>query len=72
MALPAWPPLPVTLWGSPPSCSAAGGFFCLVFPAVHRPSDLQWTEQGSALMGGHHLGGLPCRAQSQEQPAGLG
>lgn len=36
MALPAWPPLPVTLWG-PPSGSAEGEFFCLAFPVVHRP-----------------------------------
>lgn len=72
MALPAWRPLPVTLWGPPPLCSAEGRLFCLAFPVVHRPSGPQWTKEGSALMGGHHLGRLPCGAQSQEQPAGLG
>jgi hypothetical protein len=72
MALPAWLPLPVTLWGPLPFCSAESGFFCVAFPLVHRPNGLQWMEQGSALMDGHRLGRLPCGAQSQEQPAGLG
>lgn len=72
MGLPAWRSLPITLWGPPPSCSAEGRLFCLAFLVIHRPSGLQWTEQGSALMGGHHLGRLPCGAQSQKQPAGLG
>ena len=44
MAVPAWPPLPVTLWGPPPLCSAEGGFFCLAFSAVHQPSGSQWME----------------------------
>lgn len=74
MALPAWPWLSLLSLCRTTLISAqlrASPFVWLSLRST-GPSGLEWTEQGFALLDGHWLGRLPCGAQSQEQPAGVG
>lgn len=71
MARPAWSPL-LSLCRASPILLSKGQVLLFGFPCGPPARGLEWMEQGFALLDGHWLGRLPCGAQSQEQPAGLG